>query len=136
MVLPARASFAELRHAIDQLKDDKARIIVLHASDDFARMLFAMSEIKDLSDLGHTWILTENAVPKRRGFVRNFPMGTIALKMTEAIKVYEIISDSVGMVIRAMESLNQFTQQNSVDRVTCSSPIDKIHYKEGRDLYR
>ncbi|CAO1443281.1 unnamed protein product [Diamesa serratosioi] len=93
---PKLESFSE--HLVD-LKMAQSRVYLLYANKDDAFTIFRDAAIYNMTDAGHVWIVTEQALQ-----ANNTPIGTLGLKLNNNNET-EHIRDSVYVLASALKEM-------------------------------
>ncbi|XP_014091080.1 glutamate [NMDA] receptor subunit 1 [Bactrocera oleae] len=94
---PKLDSFTE--HLID-MKTAQSRVYLLYASTEDAQVIFRDAAINNMTEAGHAWIVTEQAL-----HANNTPVGVLGLVLEHANSDKEHIRDSVYVLASAIKEM-------------------------------
>ncbi|XP_059473836.1 glutamate [NMDA] receptor subunit 1 [Neocloeon triangulifer] len=96
---PGLDSFAEQLH---ELKGAQARVYLLYAGKEDAEVIFREAAALNMTETGHVWILTEQALQ-----AKNVPEGALALSLINATHEFDHIKDSIYVLASAIREMNR-----------------------------
>ncbi|CAB3376005.1 Hypothetical predicted protein [Cloeon dipterum] len=96
---PGLDSFAD---QLNELKGTQARVYLLYSGHEDAEVIFREAASKNMTEDGHVWILTEQALK-----AKNVPEGALALRLINATSEFDHIQDSIYVLASAIKEMNK-----------------------------
>ncbi|XP_077981410.1 glutamate receptor ionotropic, NMDA 3B-like [Glandiceps talaboti] len=110
------------------------RVFVLHATPEYASMLFEEAEDFGLLGKGNVWLVTENVVTKDPFYLNRYPEGLLGFKYIHDMDdVIPKILDSVELLARASMKFQSNLKLES--NRSCWYPPTKASLEYGRQYY-
>lgn len=103
-----RVSSSTRRDAIEyqmlNLRENQSRVIVLHCSPRLARLIFDVAE-QNFFVQNYAWFVTDVVIRNDR-LVQTFPVGLVAVNVTQAMSPRQLLPDTVRLVGAALKEFD------------------------------
>ncbi|XP_060528776.1 glutamate [NMDA] receptor subunit 1 isoform X2 [Cylas formicarius] len=115
------------RDTLIEIKNAQARVYLMYASKNDAKVIFRDAAALNMTDAGYAWIVTEQALE-----AENVPEGILGLKLVNATNERAHIRDSIYVLASALRDMNQ-TKEITEAPKDCDN--SGSIWETGRDLF-
>lgn len=123
----------DIADKLSTLRDNKARINIVHCSNVLVRRLFKQVYAVGFEDRDYAWLLTEHDYVRAVEPRLSFPMGALSFSLSVTINQEHVVRDVVDLLHRAMINQRQASLRTHKD---CSMMANSKQIKLGRALYK
>ncbi|XP_052828388.1 glutamate receptor ionotropic, NMDA 3A isoform X2 [Octopus bimaculoides] len=118
---------------IRQLRDNKARINILHCSNNLITRIFKQVYSIGLKDRDYAWLLTEHDYIRSTERYHSFPIGSLSFSLSVTINQEHIVSDVVNLISQAMSHIKHLPFGSKRE---CSKIANSKQIARGKALYK
>ncbi|KAF7271230.1 glutamate ionotropic receptor NMDA type subunit 1 [Rhynchophorus ferrugineus] len=101
-VIEFETGLDSFREQLLEMKNAQARVYLMYASKNDAKVIFRDAAVLNMTDAGYAWIVTEQALE-----ADNVPEGILGLKLVNATNEKAHIRDSIYVLASALRDMNQ-----------------------------
>ncbi|XP_070564328.1 glutamate receptor ionotropic, NMDA 3A-like isoform X2 [Ptychodera flava] len=124
----------DVHRMLDNMMETQTRVFVLHATPEYAAIVFEEALDYGLLEIGNVWIVTESVITSNPSYLKHYPTGLLAMNyVNEFDDVPAKIMDSVELLARAS---SKFTTNLDIESSrNCWIPPSKQTLEYGRLYY-